>query len=151
MAGVNDARFPDIRRLARLSALTIPCTGPQVAPVVETRARLDAAGERLCRGRRRLGRRGARTTGANHGLPHFYGDPRKGRFVGAEMVVPGAGYLARALASGLTVTQILDRPLHHTVLGEGLRTALRDLNAAMGAGSPGPARCLDAGPGSRSL
>ncbi|KPQ10417.1 MAG: dihydrolipoamide dehydrogenase [Rhodobacteraceae bacterium HLUCCA09] len=152
VAGVNAARFPDIRRFARPPALTILFTDPQIALVGETRAALDAAGAAYAVGAVDWADQGrARVIGANRGLTHLYGDPRTGRFLGAEMVGPGAEHLAHllawALASGLTVAEMLDRPLYHPVLEEGLRTALRDLNAAMGEGPPGPARCLDAGPG----
>ena len=69
----------------------------------------------------------------NHGLLRVYADPETGRFLGAEMVGPDAEHighlLAWALQAGMTVTQMLEMPFYHPVVEEGLRTALRDLDA----------------------
>jgi dihydrolipoamide dehydrogenase len=49
------------------------------------------------------------------------------------MVGPDAEHtghlLAWALQAGMTVTQMLQMPFYHPVVEEGLRTALRDLDA----------------------
>jgi dihydrolipoamide dehydrogenase len=69
----------------------------------------------------------------NHGHLRVYGDPATGRFLGAEMVGPDAEHighlLAWALQMGMTVQQMLSMPFYHPVIEEGLRTALRDLDA----------------------
>ncbi|MBC8024231.1 MAG: hypothetical protein H7Y14_13990, partial [Burkholderiales bacterium] len=71
----------------------------------------------------------------NRGHLRVYGDPATGRFLGAEMVGPDAEHighlLAWALQAGMTVSQMLDMPFYHPVVEEGLRTALRDLHAAI--------------------
>jgi len=68
----------------------------------------------------------------NKGLMHLYADRANGRFLGAEMLAPGAEHLAHLLAwalqAGMTVAQMRRMPFYHPVIEEGLRTALRDLD-----------------------
>lgn len=68
----------------------------------------------------------------NKGLLNVYGELASGRFLGAEMLAPGAEHLAHLLAWSLqkkmTVTDMLDMPFYHPVIEEGLRSALRDLD-----------------------
>jgi dihydrolipoamide dehydrogenase len=47
----------------------------------------------------------------------------------------------------MTVLEALDMPFYHPVVEEGLRTALRDLNAKLFLGSEIIERCMDCGPG----
>src|ERR1035437_3768007 len=76
----------------------------------------------------------------NKGLLNVYGDLASGRFLGAEMLAPGAEHLAHllswALQSKLTVAQMLEMPFYHPVIEEGLRTALRHLNVKLRAARP---------------
>jgi dihydrolipoamide dehydrogenase len=69
----------------------------------------------------------------NRGHLRVYGDPASGRFLGAEMAGPEAEHighlLAWALQAQMTVAQMLAMPFYHPVVEEGLRTALRDLDA----------------------
>lgn len=71
----------------------------------------------------------------NKGLLNVYGDRATGRFVGAEMLAPAAEHLAHLLAWALqnemTVAQMLEMPLYHPVIEEGLRTGLRDLDVKL--------------------
>jgi dihydrolipoamide dehydrogenase len=80
----------------------------------------------------------------NKGLLNVYGDPATGRFLGAEMLAPGAEHLAHLLAwalhAGMTVAQMLEMPFYHPVIEEGLRTALRALHANLGGGRETVAR-----------
>jgi len=73
----------------------------------------------------------------NKGLLNVYGDLASGRFLGAEMLAPAAEHLAHllswALQNKMTVAQMLEMPFYHPVIEEGLRTALRDLNAKLSA------------------
>ncbi len=73
----------------------------------------------------------ARVKLKNKGLMNVYGDIASGRFLGAEMLAPGAEHLGHllswALANKMTVTQMLEMPFYHPVIEEGLRSALRDL------------------------
>jgi len=72
-----------------------------------------------------------------------YADNATGRFLGAEMLAPSAEHLGHllswALANKMTVTQMLDMPFYHPVVEEGLRTALRDLDAKLKRESMGKA------------
>ena len=51
------------------------------------------------------------------------------------MVGPDAEHIAHLLAwalqAGMTVAQMLEMPFYHPVVEEGLRTALRDLDAKL--------------------
>ena len=73
----------------------------------------------------------------NQGVLHVYADRASGHFVGAEMIGPDAEHIAHLLAwslqAGMTIAQMLDMPFYHPVVEEGLRTALRDAAAKLGA------------------
>jgi dihydrolipoamide dehydrogenase len=132
IAGENAARFPDVKPGLRRAPLGIVFTDPQIAIVGPGFAKLKttalAAGEVSFddQGRSRVMLR-------NRGHLRVYGDPQSGLFLGAEMAGPDAEHighlLAWALQAGMTVTQMLDMPFYHPVVEEGLRTALRDLDA----------------------
>ena len=132
IAGENAARFPSTRTGLRRAGLGIVFTDPQIAIVGGGFAALKshalAAGEVsfVDQGRSRVMLR-------NQGLLRVYADSSTGRFLGAEMVGPDAEHighlLAWALQSRMTVTQMLEMPFYHPVVEEGLRTALRDLDA----------------------
>ncbi len=87
----------------------------------------------------------------NQGLLRVYGEYGTGLFLGAEMVGPRMEHIAHLLAwayqQRMTVSQMLDMPYYHPVIEEGLRSALRDLNAKLHIGPESPRRCLDCGPG----
>src|SRR5262249_24508958 len=74
----------------------------------------------------------------NRGSLRVYADPSNGRFLGAEMAGPDAEHighlLALALQSRMSVAKMLEMPFDHPVVEEGLRTALRDLQAKIGGG-----------------
>jgi dihydrolipoamide dehydrogenase len=74
----------------------------------------------------------------NKGLMNLYGDVATGRFLGAEMLAPGAEHLAHLLAwalqAGMTVAQMLEMPFYHPVIEEGVRTALHHLDTQLRAG-----------------
>lgn len=71
----------------------------------------------------------------NKGLLHVYAETASGRFLGAELIAPAGEHLAHLLAWALqnrmTVGEMLDLPYYHPVLEEGLRTALRDVEAKL--------------------
>ena len=132
IAGENAALFPRVKAGARRAPLGIVFTDPQIAIVGPGFAALKsnalAAGEVSFadQGRSRVMLR-------NKGHLRVYGDPATGRFLGAEMVGPDAEHighlLAWALQAEMTVAQMLQMPFYHPVVEEGLRTALRDLDA----------------------
>ena len=70
------------------------------------------------------------------GWGHLYRyDIATGRLLGAEMVGPAAEHLGHLLAWSLqnqmTIAQMLEMPFYHPVIEEGLRTALRHLDAKL--------------------
>jgi dihydrolipoamide dehydrogenase len=72
----------------------------------------------------------------NKGLLNIYAESSTGRLLGAEMMAPAAEHLAHLLAwslqKNMTVSDMLDMPFYHPVIEEGVRTALRDLQAKLG-------------------
>ncbi|HUI99292.1 MAG TPA: dihydrolipoyl dehydrogenase, partial [Usitatibacter sp.] len=120
----------------RRAPLGIVFTDPQIAIVGGGFARLQAheiaAGEVSFEDQGR-----SRVMLRNRGHLRVYGDPQTGRFLGAEMAGPDAEHighlLAWALQARMTVGEMLEMPFYHPVVEEGLRTALRDLDARMGA------------------
>ncbi len=69
--------------------------------------------------------------GRARGMARVYGDRRTCAVVGAELFAPRAEHMAHLLAwivqQGIPVPRVLQMPVYHPVLEEGLRTALRDL------------------------
>jgi dihydrolipoamide dehydrogenase len=132
IAGSNAALFPEVKPALRRAPLGIVFTDPQIAIVgggfASLGARAFAAGEVSFHDQGR-----SRVMLRNQGHLRVYGDRATGRFLGAEMVGPDAEHighlLAWALQSGMTVAQMLEMPFYHPVVEEGLRTALRDLEA----------------------
>lgn len=132
IAGGNAARFPKVEPGARRAPLGIVFTDPQIAIVGGGFAHLEAhalaAGEVSFEDQGR-----SRVMLRNHGRLRVYGDPATGRFLGAEMVGPDAEHIGHllswALQAGMTVAEMLQMPFYHPVVEEGLRTALRDLDA----------------------
>lgn len=155
IAGDNAGRFPDIRAGLRRSPISAVFSDPQIAMVGETYKQLTE----------RLGNCGCFATGVvsfenqgrsrvmlrNKGMLHVYGEQGTGRFLGAEMIGPNAEHLAHLLAwahqNQMTVSEMLDMPFYHPVIEEGVRTALRDLNAKLHLGPEMIKHCLDCGPG----
>jgi dihydrolipoamide dehydrogenase len=155
IAGDNAGRFPDIRAGLRRSSISAVFSDPQIAMVGETYKQLTT----------RLGNCGCFATGEvsfenqgrsrvmlrNKGLLHVYGEQGTGRFLGAELMGPNAEHLAHLLAwahqQQMTISQMLDMPFYHPVIEEGVRTALRDLNAKLHLGPEGILHCRDCGPG----
>lgn len=155
IAGDNAGRFPDIRAGHRRSKISAVFSDPQIAMVGETYKEITT----------RLGQCGCFETGEvsfenqgrsrvmlrNKGMLHVYGEQGTGRFLGAEMMGPNAEHLAHLLAwahqNKMTIADMLDMPFYHPVIEEGVRTALRDLNAKLHLGPEMVKHCLDCGPG----
>jgi dihydrolipoamide dehydrogenase len=134
IAGENAARFPDVSRGLRRAALGVVFTDPQIAIVGPGFANLKAAA--LAAGEVSFQDQGrSRVMLRNKGHLRVYGEPGTGLFLGAEMVGPDAEHighlLAWALQSRMSVAQMLEMPFYHPVVEEGLRTALRDLDARL--------------------
>ncbi|SLN63636.1 dihydrolipoyl dehydrogenase [Pseudooctadecabacter jejudonensis] len=151
-AGYNAAHYPDIRRFVKSAPISVVFSDPQIMMVGETHRALTERHADFVVGEVDWSDQGrARVMGVNKGLLRVYGDRITGSFLGAEMIGPRAEHLAHLLAwslqSHLTVGEMLDRPFYHPVIEEGLRTALRILNANMQMGAMPPSRCIDCGPG----
>ena len=135
IAGANAAAFPNVRAGLRRALLSVVFTDPQIAIVgggyAAIRAHALAVGEASFEDQGR-----SRVMLRNRGSLRVYANPENGRFLGAEMVGPDAEHIGHllswALQAGMTVSQMLDMPFYHPVVEEGLRTALRDLDARLG-------------------
>ena len=139
VAGQNAARFPDVRAPARRTPLGIAFTDPQIA-IVGAGYR-DLEGCSAVAGEVDYGDQGrARVHAMNAGRVRLYADKNNGRLLGGEFFGPRAEHLAHLIAwavqQGMTVGQALDMPFYHPVVEEGIRTALRDLNANLRLGAP---------------
>jgi dihydrolipoamide dehydrogenase len=155
IAGANAGAYPDIRAGLRRSLLSVVFSDPQLAIVGETKRDIE----------QRLGTCGCFEIGTvsfenqgrsrvmlkNKGKLHVYGAHGTGRFLGAEMIGPDAEHVAHLLAwahqKQMTVSEMLDMPFYHPVIEEGVRTALRDLNAKLKLGPEMVKHCMDCGPG----
>jgi dihydrolipoamide dehydrogenase len=134
IAGENAMRFPAVAPGLRRAMIGVVFTDPQIAIVGGGMATLAkgtfVAGEVSFEDQGR-----SRVMLRNQGHLCVYGDSADGRFLGAEMVGPDAEHIAHLLAWALqnrmTVAQMLDMPFYHPVIEEGLRTALRDLDARL--------------------
>ena len=134
IAGENAARFPKVQPGRRRAPLGVVFSDPQIAIVGGGYAAVKntphAVGEVSFEDQGR-----SRVMLRNRGHLRVYGEARTGRFVGAEMVGPDAEHLGHLLAwslqAGMTVAQMLEMPFYHPVVEEGLRTALRDLDAKL--------------------
>lgn len=93
----------------------------------------------------------SRVMNINKGILKVYCEQGTGRILGAEMFGPRAEHIGHLLSweiqKNMTVSEALDMPFYHPVVEEGLRTALRDLNAKLFLGPEIIERCMDCGPG----
>ena len=139
IAGKNAGSYPAIEAGLRRSAIGVVFSDPQIMSVGSKWAELAdmfpdcgcyAEGEVSFHNQGR-----SRVMGVNRGMLRVYAEQGSGRFLGAEMVGPAAEHIAHLLAwahqQGMTVAQMLEMPYYHPVIEEGVRTALRDLNAKL--------------------
>ncbi|PKF63073.1 dihydrolipoyl dehydrogenase [Psychromonas sp. psych-6C06] len=155
IAGSNAGVYPNIRAGLRRSSIAAVFTDPQLAMVGLSRKQvIEKLGECGCfetgtvsfedQGRSRVMLK-------NKGLLHIYAEHGTGRLLGAEMIGPQAEHLAHLLAwahqNRMTISQMLDMPFYHPVIEEGVRTALRDLNAKLKLGTAMINQCMECGPG----
>ncbi|MDN2664013.1 dihydrolipoyl dehydrogenase [Psychromonas sp. 14N.309.X.WAT.B.A12] len=155
IAGSNAGIYPNIVAGLRRSSIAAVFTDPQLAMVGLSYQQVTE----------KLGGCGCFETGSvsfenqgrsrvilkNKGLLHLYGEQGTGRFLGAEIIGPEAEHLAHLLAwahqNQMTISQMLAMPFYHPVIEEGVRTALRDLNAKLKLGSAMISECMECGPG----
>ncbi len=153
IAGANAGRWPDVRAGLRRCPLSIVFTEPQIAQVGLGRDEAEArCGDQLAIGGASMRNQGrARTMGVDCGEIRLFGQHGNRRFLGAELFGPGMEHIAHLLAwaaqQRMTVPDMLDMPFYHPVLEEGLRTALRDLNASLKQTGAPEDECMECGPG----
>jgi dihydrolipoamide dehydrogenase len=150
IAGINAARFPDVRAQMRRTPLSIVFTDPEMAIAGKSFGELDR--DQIAVGQVSYEDQGrARVMGRNAGLVRIYADRECGILVGAEMFGPRVEHTAHLLAwavqSRLSVERALEMPFYHPVVEEGIRTALRDLSAQLKILAPVRAQDLECGPG----
>ncbi|MFN3200289.1 MAG: dihydrolipoyl dehydrogenase [Bradymonadia bacterium] len=137
IAGDNAARWPAAAQAGlRRSPIAVVFSDPQIALVGQTHRALVVEGADFVIGDVSFADQGrSRVMGVNRGSLRVYASVQTGRFLGAEMVGPRAEHMAHLLAwshqQGLTIDQMLDMPFYHPVVEEGLRTALRNAQAAL--------------------
>lgn len=155
IAGSNAGVYPNIRVGLRRSSIAAVFTDPQLAMVGFSHKQVTEkfagcgcfeTGTVSFEGQGR-----SRVMLKNKGLLNLYGEQGTGRFLGAEIIGPQAEHLAHLLAwahqNRMTISQMLDMPFYHPVIEEGVRTALRDLNAKLKLGSAMISECMECGPG----
>jgi len=155
IAGNNAGVYPNIRVGLRRSSIAAVFTDPQLAMVglsyKQVSEKFSGCGcfETGSVSFENQGR--SRVMLKNKGILNLYGEQGTGRFLGAEIVGPQAEHLAHLLAwahqNRMTISQMLDMPFYHPVIEEGVRTALRDLNAKLKLGSAMISECMECGPG----
>lgn len=151
IAGRNAARYPEIQAAWRRTPLGIVFSEPQIGVVGGGYKALEdceaVVGEVSYANQGR-----ARVQGVNQGRVRIYAHMHTGRLLGAELFGPEVEHLSHLLAwavqAKLTVEQALAMPFYHPVVEEGLRTALRDLNANLRHGAPIKCSVTEMGVGS---
>jgi len=151
ISGTNAARFPQLEAPPRRAPLAVAFTHPQIAQAGAPFAELDPDAIRI--GAVDYADQGrARVMGENQGVVRVYGACGDGRLLGAEMFGPRVEHTAHLLAwavqEGAKIETLLARPFYHPVVEEGIRTALRELGAALDRCPPRDDHDLECGPGS---
>ena len=139
IAGKNAGTYPEINRGLRRSHIGVIFSDPQIMSVGYRWIELAdlypdcgcfAEGEVSFHNQGR-----SRVMGVNRGMLRVYAEQGSGRFLGAEMIGPAAEHIAHLLAwahqQKMTVAEMLDMPFYHPVIEEGVRTALRAVNAKL--------------------
>ena len=139
IAGKNAGTYPEINRGLRRSHIGVIFSDPQIISVGHRWIELAdlypdcgcfAEGEVSFHNQGR-----SRVMGVNRGMLRVYAEQGSGRFLGAEMIGPAAEHIAHLLAwahqQKMTVAEMLDMPFYHPVIEEGVRTALRTVNAKL--------------------
>ena len=155
IAGDNAGRINDAKPGLRRTSISVVFSDPQIAMVGASYRQLEqkygncqcfATGEVSFEDQGR-----SRVMLKNKGMLRVYAEQGTGLFLGAEMFGPAAEHIAHLLAwavqNKMTVAQMLDMPFYHPVIEEGVRTALRDLNAKLHLGPEIISHCIECGPG----
>ncbi|WP_128253707.1 dihydrolipoyl dehydrogenase [Falsirhodobacter deserti] len=126
IAGVNAANYPDVRQARRKVPLSVTFTHPAVAnigAVPEGAATVTGHADYSDQGR-------ARVEARNTGFVRIEAD-EEGRILAATLCMPEAEHVAHlfamAIGAGMTAADLLDQPIYHPTLEEGLRHALAEI------------------------
>jgi len=155
IAGQNAGRYPHVRAGLRRAKIAAVFSDPQIAMVGESFKEISQRlGSCECFeiGEVSFENQGrSRVMLKNKGHMRVYAEHGTGLFLAAEFIGPQAEHIAHLLAwavqNKMTVPQMLDMPFYHPVIEEGLRTALRDLNAKLKFGPDIINHCMECGPG----
>ncbi|MEH6346749.1 MAG: dihydrolipoyl dehydrogenase [Bermanella sp.] len=153
IAGSNAGLFPDVRAGLRRTPLGVVFTEPQIANIGLSPREVEAKyKDRYAVGQVSFEGQGrSRVMLKNQGMLKVYGEQGTGLLLGAEMFGPAAEHIGHLLSWAIqqrqTVAQILEMPFYHPVIEEGVRTALRDLNAKLHIGPVVEKNSMDCGPG----
>jgi len=131
IAGSNPARFPSITTYDRKTPLTIVFSEPPFAVAGLSFNQLDLNNTVI--GALDFAKQSrAKVMGEADGLLRIYADKDTAILRGAALIGPEAEHLGHILASvmqrGLTADQVLDLPLYHPTLEEGVQGALRRIS-----------------------
>ncbi|OWU86226.1 dihydrolipoamide dehydrogenase [Oceanicola sp. 22II-s10i] len=135
IAGYNAAHFPDIRRTDRKTALAITFTRPSAAIV----GILPSNDNDLVTGRADFSNQGrSRVEDRAGGMIRVHADRKTGKLVGADLCLPDGEHIAHQMAwiigLGIDAGAAKDLPFYHPTIEEGVKSAFRDLCAAIEAG-----------------
>ncbi|MDB6453470.1 dihydrolipoyl dehydrogenase [Falsirhodobacter sp. 20TX0035] len=126
IAGRNAANLSDIRSAQRKVPMAIAFTHPNVATVGHVPERTETVtgqADYADQGR-------ARVEARNRGFVRLEGDA-EGRILSATLCMPDgehvAHYFALAISQGMTAAEMLDQPIYHPTVEEGLRKALSQI------------------------
>ena len=134
ISGANAASWPDVTRHDRRAGLTVVFCDPQMAVVGTPYRDLDHGS--IAIGQVDFADQGrARVMAVNRGIMRVYARRDDCVLVGAEMFGPRMEHMAHLLAWAIQeetpVQHLLQMPVYHPTLEEGMRTALRDLARAL--------------------
>ncbi|ATD65047.1 dihydrolipoyl dehydrogenase [Neisseria weixii] len=138
IAGDNAGHYPNLEEGLRRSTIGVVFTTPQIASIGLKYTQVSAkySEEQFVIGEVSFKNQGrSRVMLVNKGHMRVYAEQGTGLFLGTEIFGPAAEHLAHLLAWAhqmkMTIPQMLDMPFYHPVIEEGLRTALRDVNAKL--------------------
>lgn len=152
IAGSNAGAYPEIKRGLRRSMIGVIFSEPQIMSVGarwrELENRYAGKPDCLVAGEVSFHNQGrSRVMLVNQGCLRVYAEQGSGRFLGAEMIGPAAEHIAHLLSwahqAGMSIGQMLDMPFYHPVIEEGVRTALRDVNAKLKISDDGACACAE--------
>jgi dihydrolipoamide dehydrogenase len=126
IAGRNAAAAPVALHTRRMVPFTLTFTDPPIATIGRTQ------GEDAVVASADYGNQGrARVENRNEGCVTLFADPSKGTLIGASLCAPGGEHLAHMLAWAIereeTASALLNMPIYHPTLEEGLEGALRTI------------------------